>query len=333
MRKCGPAVLGTLSDTDLLHLVNLLISEKKLVEENISQVFPFRLSQPWSHGSKGLSSIFDKPLEQEGEKKVPNISHTGISSPIFSKKPADRPRNQILADVQKLVQELLVQFPEGHKIACFRKLFLEKYGYPLDLQKLGYLKVTNLLQVIPGVSLESGQMFPSSRVQQAQCARTVTEAKSASSSDGDSSDSWDELGPLTKESSSGRTKLLEHEATLLDEEEVSSGSEDDLNPAGEGGRHKKQKNVDDDSSLMQILDSWYSKEPGRGNSRALKPEEADVPQLSKSSCEQSEWRPRQQKVYSFVADSSGGGEREKQVEGILSSLKKRKSEQKIQQQT
>lgn len=332
MRKGGPAVLRTLSDTELLHLVDLLISEKKLLEENTSQVFPFRLSQPRSQGSKGLRSIFDKPSEQEGEKKVPNISHTGISSSVLSKNPSDRSRTQILADVQGLVQKVLVQYPEGYNIACFKKLFLEKYGYPLELQKLGYLKITNLLQVIPGVSLESGQMVPSSRVQQAQSPKTVTGAQSAPSSDGESSDSWEELGPLTKESLRGRTKPLEYEAMLLDEEEVSSGSEDDLNPSGQGGTHKKQKSSDEDSTLMQILDSWYGKEPGRGNAKALKPDEADGPQLSNSSFEQSEQRHRQQKVYSFVADANGG-EREKQIEGILGSLKKRTSEQSIQQQT
>ncbi|KAK4772755.1 hypothetical protein SAY86_014530 [Trapa natans] len=330
MRRGGPAVLGRLTDAELLHLVDMLISEKKLLEENTSHMFPFRLSQPLSHGSKGLRSIFNKPSKQDGEKKVPNISHAGISSRVLIKKPSDRSRSQILTDVQSLVQEVLVQFPDGYNVACFKKLFLAKYDYPLDLKKLGYVKMTDLLQVIPGLSLESGRMVPSSRVQQTQSSKTVIKAQFLPSSDVESSDSWDELGPLTKESSGGLTKPLECEAMLLDEEEVSSGSEDDS--AGQGERQKNPKTADEDSSLIQILESWYSKEPGRGNMNALNRDTADIPQLSNSPFEQSERRHRQQKVYSFVADANGG-EREKQIEGILGSLNKRTSEQSVQQQT
>ncbi|PKI58597.1 hypothetical protein CRG98_020986 [Punica granatum] len=335
MRKGGPAILETLSETDLLRLIDLVISEKKLVEENTSQVFPFRLSQPRSQGSKGLRSIFsDKTSEHEGERKVHNISHTGVSSPVLNKKPPDRSRNQLLADVQKLVQEVLVRHPEGYNITCFRKLFLEKYGYPLDLQKLGYLKITGLLQVIPGVSLESGLMFPSSRAKQGSSPVTSTGIQSVASSDGDSSDSWDELGPLTKESSGGRTKLPKYESALLDEEEVTSGSEDETSLAGQGGgRHKKQRDMDEDSSLMQILNSWYSKDVGSGNTKDLKPEEAGCPDLSSDSSELYEQRQRQKKAYSFVADTNGSGEREKQIESILGSMKNMESEQRMQQQT
>ncbi|XP_022750985.1 uncharacterized protein LOC111299799 isoform X2 [Durio zibethinus] len=225
--KEGPLALRSLSNADLLELVDLLISNKKWIEECPSQTSPFRITRAvekspgldHSHAVNGLRSIFMRTPSQanlqpkhEGEKKLQNIPHSRISSTIINKKSSDRSRCEILADCQKLVKEILKEHPEGYNMCTFRQLFLERYGYPLDTQKLGYKKLASLLKIIPGIKIESSYLFPASMVPDNSGLETAVsnirentshELGNAacklpdSSTKGDDFDSaWDELGPF-----------------------------------------------------------------------------------------------------------------------------------------
>ncbi|XWS44792.1 hypothetical protein CRYUN_Cryun15aG0078800 [Craigia yunnanensis] len=99
-----------------------------------------------SHAANGLRSIFiltpqDNLQPKQGEKKLQNIPHSGVLSTIINKKSSDCSRCEILADCQKLVKEILKEHPEGYNMGSFRKLFLERYGYPLDNTKAWLHKV------------------------------------------------------------------------------------------------------------------------------------------------------------------------------------------------
>lgn len=158
-------VLRSHNESDGLQLVDMIISEKKWVEEFPSEAFPFKLTQfaaqstvGDSPASNGLSSMFLSSLSQsnlqrqpghEGDKKIQNISHTGVSSPVSDEKPSARSRSEILGDCQKLVKEILKEFPGGYNMGSFGKLFLERYGYNLNAKKLGYPKLASLLQIMP----------------------------------------------------------------------------------------------------------------------------------------------------------------------------------------
>ncbi|KAF5458008.1 hypothetical protein F2P56_022075 [Juglans regia] len=226
LRKEGPPALRSLSESDVLHLVDLLISEMKWMEECPSQTSPFKLTRPvgslvQARGSNGLSSIFlgtTLPTAEHGEIKYQNIPHTGVSPPAVHKKPSVRSRSDILADCQKLVNEILKNYPNGFNMGSFRKTFLERHGYPLDLQKLGHQSLVSLLQIMPGVKIVSTQIFPSSEALSSsglEIALPDSQESSASpsvaNSDSDLSDStkknddfespWEELGPVADTSS------------------------------------------------------------------------------------------------------------------------------------
>ncbi|KAH1083408.1 hypothetical protein J1N35_023169 [Gossypium stocksii] len=70
--KEGPFVLRSLSNTDLLHLVDLLISDKKWIEEYPSQASPFKITKAagkspslgHSHAANGLRLIFMRTPSQ-----------------------------------------------------------------------------------------------------------------------------------------------------------------------------------------------------------------------------------------------------------------------------
>ncbi|XP_075654655.1 uncharacterized protein LOC142624790 [Castanea sativa] len=130
----GPLAHRSLTESDLLHLVDLLISERKWVVECPSQTSPFKLTSSigksamiQSRGSNGLSSIFSGTSPKHDEDlKYQNILHTGVSPPIINKKPSVRSRSDILAYCQKLVTEILKEYPVGYDMGSFRKLFLER---------------------------------------------------------------------------------------------------------------------------------------------------------------------------------------------------------------
>ncbi|KAF7840064.1 uncharacterized protein G2W53_008546 [Senna tora] len=179
-QKFGPMILRSLSEDDLLQLVDLLISEKKWLEERPSQTFPFRLTPPdgkssgdLPHGANGLSSIFlsrttqgdlQKSSEGDSNKKCQSISHSGVSSPSNGRKHTERrSRTDILADTKKLVSATLRAYPSGINMGIIPDLFLERYGYPLDLKKLGHSKLASLLQTLPGVKVAYCHIFPADR--------------------------------------------------------------------------------------------------------------------------------------------------------------------------
>ncbi|XP_031264267.1 uncharacterized protein LOC116122572 [Pistacia vera] len=231
LRKEGPLALRDLSDSDILNLVDMLISEKKWVEESPSEISPFKLIRPvvkrsslgHSCPANGLRSIFSSTQSQSnppnvselnGEKKIQNFCHAGISPPINNKKTLDRSRNDILADCQNLVNDILKEYPEGYNMGSFRKLFLERYGYHLDLKKLGYQKLASLIQIMPGVKIESSHILPSRQVvgrsdqefffdniQKDNAYHPVTspdsESSETSKKNDDSDSPWEELGPIS----------------------------------------------------------------------------------------------------------------------------------------
>ncbi|KAL0333016.1 UNVERIFIED_CONTAM: hypothetical protein Scaly_2203100 [Sesamum calycinum] len=365
LQKQGPPVLGSLSEGDLLHLVDLLISDKKWVEVDDSRTFPFRLSRlagkhlhhnpPLS--SNGLSHIFvgrQPNLQESGERKHQNPPHAGVQQPIAHRGSSGKPRSEILADCQKLVGHIVKEFPEGYNMGSFRKLFLEKHGYALDLQKLGYEKLVNLLQIMPGVRIESNLIFPASAfknldpqniglpIEESKVAPVIdsrSESSVLSTKDDDSDSSWDELGPLdssgpgkratdarlTRKGQNARTESrlpdyepLEEDDFSDSEEETSSKSENEI----------KSRLKEEESSLLQILDSWYSNKgaDGRNDESTSTTYATDSIEIGLGTKNESPVvnPTRKQKcvrTYSFVTEQPVD-DKDKLVDGILGSLKK-----------
>ncbi|XWS33216.1 hypothetical protein CRYUN_Cryun22dG0061900 [Craigia yunnanensis] len=378
--KEGPLALRTLSNNDLLQLVDLLISEKKWIEECPSQPYPFRITRAvekspdlgHSHAANGLRSIFMRTPSQanlqpkhEGEKKLQNIPHSGVSSTIINKKYSDRSRCEILADCQKLVKEIPKEHPEGYHMSTFRKLFLERYGYPLDIQRLGYKKLASLLEIMPGIKIESSYIIPASMIADNSgletavsnirentshaLGNTACELPDASTKDNDFDSTWDELGPVFNTSlnrkelqsvlGSKRTEDTEitypdYEPSLSDDE--ISDFEGEISTSEQSRQQQKQGLDEEDSSLLQILNSWYSSKEGEDrkdnseNSECMvdcseylvKPSDAArVSMKTETSLEDFGKRNKLQKNYSFVADSVGN-DKDKLINGILGSLRK-----------
>jgi len=113
--KDGPPVLRSLTEEDILQLVELLISEKKWLEEIPSQIFPFRVTQPvqgnslmrQSQGVNGLRSLFlsrasqsklQKSSEHDMEQDNKSIPISGVSATAIENK--GRSRKDILEDCQ-----------------------------------------------------------------------------------------------------------------------------------------------------------------------------------------------------------------------------------------
>ncbi|TYI02146.1 hypothetical protein ES332_A11G250600v1 [Gossypium tomentosum] len=373
--KEGPFVLRSLSNTDLLHLVDLLISDKKWIEECPSQASPFKITKAagkspslgHSHASNGLRSIFMRTpsqanlqTEHEGEKKLQNIPHSGVSSTIPDKNSSDRSRFQVLSDCQNLVKDILKEHPEGHNVANFRKLFLERYGYPLDIQRLGYKKLVSVLKNVPGIKIESTYILPASMVPddfgpetaagniQENVSHALGELPDDATTKGDALDTtWDELGPVSNttstrnESQSGLgSKRMGTKATYPDYPSLSddefSDSEREISSAERSGLKQKPGVDEEDSSLLQILDSWYSskkvkdKTDNSANSEGLvdcseydvKPSGAAGESMkTEKYLEDYGKKQRMQKKYSFVADPVGN-DRDKLINVILGSLRK-----------
>ncbi|XVF14990.1 hypothetical protein REPUB_Repub09cG0109900 [Reevesia pubescens] len=378
LQKEGLLVLRSLSNTDLLQLVDLLISDKKWIEECSCETSPFRITRAvekspalgHSHAANGLRSIFMSTPSQEnlqpkheGEKKLQNIPHSGVSSTIFNKKSSDRSRCEIFADCQKLVKEILEEHPEGYNMGGFRKLFLEKNGYPLDVQRLGYKKLASLLETMPGIKIESSYIIPASKVPDNSgletsipyirqntshaLGHTAHELPDASTKGDDFDSTWDELGPVSNTGSSRKdlqsvlgskrtdTKITypDYEPSLSDDE--ISDCEGEISTSEQSGLQQKRGIDEEDSSLLQILDSWYSSKEGddrKDNSdnyegmvdcseyHANQSDAAGVGMKTESSLECGK-RTRLQKNYSFVADSVGR-DKDKLINGILGSMRK-----------
>ncbi|XP_021833786.1 uncharacterized protein LOC110773571 [Prunus avium] len=365
LQKEGPLFLRSLHKGDLVHLVDLLISEKKWVNESPSQTLPFKLthcdgksSPDHSNVTNRLRSIFlNKPSphdiqrspEHDREEKCWNIPHSGVSVPAIKKKPSDSCRSEIIANCQKLVNEILKEYPEGYNMALFRKLFLDRYGYHLDLHMLGYQKLASLLQTMPGVKLESSYIIPACKtpkmfamdpsipnIQKHTLSRTVANSDSELSdvlSKDDVSDSpWEELGPVTNTSNKNEVEVASRRKAIGSRGfDYELSLSDDLSDSEGEGVARVNK---EDSSLLQILDSWYSGKDG-GSSKDMSEnfeglvDSTNVSKLSVSSgvgtmsgasLGNHARKQRPQKNYPFVPDS--GDNKDKLIDGILGSLKK-----------
>ncbi|CAN6711620.1 unnamed protein product [Malus baccata var. baccata] len=378
LQKEGPLSLRSLCKDDLLRLVDLLMSEKKWVEECPSQMSPFKLtdhggksSLDQSNGSNRLRSIFlDQPSqhdmqrsrEHDGEEKCRNIPHSGVSLPTIRKTPPDRSRSEILADCRKLVNELLKEHPAGYNMGLFRKVFFDRYGYHLDLHMLGYQKLATLLQALPGVKVESSHILPSftysdqkpqkmfdmktsgPSIQKHTASRTAVDSDGnltdASCKDDGSDSPWEELGPVANGSNKNEVQLesrrkaivstgFDYEPSLSDD---FSDSEEETSPITESEGQRAARVNREDSSLLQILDSWYSNKDGESSKHKSENVDrtADSTNVSKlsgfgitsgTSLADHAWKQRPQKSYSFVTDSCGDN-KDKLIDGILGSLKK-----------
>nr|KYP65317.1 hypothetical protein KK1_011550 [Cajanus cajan] len=284
LQSGGPLVLRSLPKKDILHLVELLIIEKKWLEESPSRIFPFKLTQPVQK-----NSLMDQ-------------SHgANVTETIYIK----RSRYDILGDCQKLVSEILREHPEGYNIGCFRRLFVDRYGYHLDIKKLGYQKLAALLQIMPGVKLESTYIFPSVTTvcdsdSETSTLKTqaTTDSHAASNSDSELSESalkhannessWDELGPVSFNKSN------------MSDLEIKSKEQ------------RKPKCNEQNSSFWQAMDLWHSNKEGENNNvESLDVSLADIfnsstestsSTLSKIPSPNKGEKQRSEKKYSFVAD-------------------------------
>ncbi|XP_027336888.1 uncharacterized protein LOC113850520 [Abrus precatorius] len=311
LHKDGTLVLRSLTENDILQLVELLIVEKKWLEESPSQAFPFRLTQSaWknsfvgqSQGANGLSSLFvsrpsqsnlQKSVEHNVKKHNHSIPQTKVSTTVTETKYTKRSRNEILQDSQKLLSEMLREHPEGYNFSSFKGLFVDRYGYHLDLQKLGYQNLASFLQIMPGVKVESTHIFPSVSAGGASDGETcilrtqstnASDAHAVSYSDSELSDSapkdgnaespWEELGPVSVNNSnqSYLEPKLSQKATELDSSKhpdyesvvsdsdysESEGNSSCLTQPEEPGQRKCNEQ---DSSSWQALDSLPSRKKG-----------------------------------------------------------------------
>ncbi|KAL2321711.1 hypothetical protein Fmac_026090 [Flemingia macrophylla] len=314
LQSGGPPVLRSFAKKDILQLVELLITAKKWLEESPSEIFPFKLTQPvqknslmdQSHGTNGLRTLFlsktsqsnsQKSLEHDVKKHNQSISQTQVSTPVTETKYIERSRNDILEDCQKLVGEILREHPEGYNIVSFRRLFVDKYGYNLDIQKLGYQKLAALLQIMPGIKVESTFIFPSVPAicesdSQTSILKTqeTTDSHTVSNSDSELSDlamkdsnmesPWEELGPVSiKKSDKGdlgikssqkaveldasKSKHPDYETAIWDCE--SSASEEDSSCLPQSEDQRKPKCIEQNSSFWQAMDLWQSSKEGENS--------------------------------------------------------------------
>ncbi|XP_038902611.1 uncharacterized protein LOC120089260 isoform X2 [Benincasa hispida] len=374
----GPPVLKSLSTSDLFDFLELLISDKKWVEEFPSETNPFKLtlsiarknsSMESLHHANGLTSIFvnkesqcsfqgSREHDSDSDKKNENISQ---ATTMTKNKFPDRTRFEILGDCQKLVDEILRDHPEGYNIGAFGSLFLEKYGYHLDWQKLGYPKLASLLQIIPGVTIASTFIIPTSKAPKVSKLETAllsdsekntfdaiansdNESSDLPRKDGDFESAWEELGPICTDcSSENKAELALNSETIeatekiqkvyyepLLSEDESMETDGESCPATEVPA--KQRANEEESSLIQILDSWYSSQEDSKNDKTENSYE--TVDCSENSSKLSSLVPksevntgsfsrkqRHQKDYSFVTDTDEN-DKEKLIDGILGTLKK-----------
>ncbi|KAJ0879613.1 putative NYN domain, limkain-b1-type, meiosis regulator and mRNA stability factor 1 [Helianthus annuus] len=288
-KQFGPTQFQSLTEKHILHLVDALISEKKWVVENPTRTFPFRIVGP------SRSSSSSKPSNSKGSTNNNNDSQ--VQKQETGPKISPKNRSQILSDCQKLVNEVVKEHPEGFKICIFKKLFLEKYGYHLEVQQLGYQKLATLLQIMPGVKLESNHIFPSGGGFRSKDA-------DASKKDDDIDTQWEELGPIE------RMKTKKDDFETVSDNDLSD-SDSESSPTEVQNQKKGRK---EESSLLQILDSWYSNKEDT-TSRITSDGSEKLPSYDDAD------KQKPSKRYSFVADKPVDGN-ENLINGILGSLKK-----------
>ncbi|CAI0428261.1 unnamed protein product [Linum tenue] len=335
----GPLLLKSLKEPDLLLLVDILISQKKWVDECPSGSSPFKVTlsrdnaaRTTSQGSSGLRSLFLKERHQ-------GVSHTGVTPPIAYTKSSDRSRSEILMDCRNLVQQVVKKYPYGYNMGAFRKLFLERYGYHLDIQKLGYQKLAALLEIMPGVKVESTHILPSTKT-----LKSNSDGES-SKKESESDSAWDELGPPDANSSSQKDPDYEPCLSEDDNDDVESDSEPETLAASSSSRPEQNctKSNEENSSLLEILDTWYgsqNEETGGKKEESKRNDEGNatinLQQLTSSSGQVGKTAEattthmacsggtmqKPVKTYSFVDDSvCPADQQHKVIDGILSRLK------------
>lgn len=333
LQEQGPPFLKSLSESDLLHLVDLLISDKKWVEECNSRIFPFRLTRSLNNrplSSNGLSHIFSgrQPNQEPGERKHQNSPHTGVHQIIIQRGSSSKSRSELLTDCQKVVHQIVKEHPEGFNIGGFRKLFLQKHGYALDLEKLGYDKLVNFLQIMPEVRIESNLILPAGALKCFDSQSIADPAVDSSTKDDDSDSSFDELGPAADNSGSENDEITGKPPRRRAEkvpdyeplkEEDFSDSEEETSPPSRSENGSKGKLEEEGSVLMGILDSWHSEKWGDSSKKFESTSSANV-----TASEGTGSQPRKRKTgksYSFVAEQPADN-KDKLIDSILGSCKK-----------
>lgn len=381
----GPNILKDLKESHIVKLVELLISEKKWIEESTSQAFPFKLKLPAEQRSllsnaqhNGLSSLFSGSTSNVSERSnapqnlaelkawfqkscngtedmkpeefqrlfesmfnktlvCSSYGYPTIRSLLFAcvadnknlnqvRKRKAPNRGEVLSDCHKLVTKLLKDNPEGFNMSTFRPAFFQTYGYILDCQTLGYSKLVSLLQIMPGVKIEPPYVLPDSMLNSG--SSQVTTKAAADGLDGESpsnGDDWEELGPVSDDNSQTVGKQMGYSKVSLSDEEFTDS--DDEIPSGfdEPGKLEHPKRAEEASSLLKILDSWYSGKEGGGGtdqdhaadglgdcSRSNPQNTSDL-----TLADYPNMRVRSQKRYSFVADSGDANDKPDDVLGIL----------------
>ncbi|XP_026389206.1 uncharacterized protein LOC113284029 [Papaver somniferum] len=167
------------------------------------------LQLSFNHSTNRLSTIvsaksssqgnFQRLSAQEGEIEHPNHTEWGVD--------IDKSARQMLGDCQKLVTEILEKHPERFNMSVIKGLFLQKYGYSLELQILGHSNLSSLVRSIPGVRVEGTFVVPSGKLS---CDFSVEKLGNSDNNDnsnkdidisdsvenGDDDSVWEELGPV-----------------------------------------------------------------------------------------------------------------------------------------
>ncbi|XP_042466806.1 uncharacterized protein LOC122049493 [Zingiber officinale] len=245
LQKGGRWVLKDLSKAQLFELVNLMIVEKKWIEESILQMFPFRLTlakqkcaTSHCYNSNGLSSLFTGKISKSSIHRQPEQETYGhksgsLGSSFAVTNSVNQPQNvlefkswfqktytrkedvqpedlekmfesmfsiklvpssygypdlqslievcanddnyenkkiksspsgeKILFDCRKLLVELFDEYPDGFDMSIFKPAFLQRHGYVLESETLGYPNLASLLEIMPRVRIESSFVIPTKR--------------------------------------------------------------------------------------------------------------------------------------------------------------------------
>nr|XP_029122536.1 uncharacterized protein LOC105052043 [Elaeis guineensis] len=231
-------------------------------------------------------------------------------------------------------------------MSIVRPTFIQRYGYVLDYQMLGYPKFVSLLQIMPGVRIESPYIFPADKLSDSSLEKRAISGTPFDSLEGDKGKViskenegkygeehiWEELGPVSDTVIHEGSNLMEEmdkqvsfdEASLSDEE--FTDTEDDT-PRHFDESEGKSRKSDEESSLLQILDSWYSSKEAGEKEQAQAVD--GLVDCSRSNADNhvdlkptdSQLKVRPAKRYSFVSESRDD-EKEKLVKSILGSLRK-----------
>ncbi|OIV89239.1 hypothetical protein TanjilG_24359 [Lupinus angustifolius] len=320
-----------------------------------------RSREDMAHKLQKGGPLFLRSLTEEDILKLNQSNpHTGVSEPATETKCTEKSVNDILAYCQKLVKEVLRERPEGYNIRSFQNLFVNRHGYHLDIQKLGYKKLTSLLQIMPGAKLESPFIFPSDpdvlasdgeasilntaviNASHAVC-NSDSEMTNSATEDDNIDSPWEELGPIIHNSNhsdlesklSPKVKDLDiprhpdYEPIVLDDD--SSESEGDIPCLTDPEEHAMLKCNEKDSSLLHFVDLYQSKEAEKlkcvdhwGNYVADlldKSTEFTQSTVSKIPSGSCKEKHRSQKSYSFVADPVVPN-KDKLIDLILDACKK-----------